>query len=141
MLGGIAFQLGMIYLLVRVSDVHIRLTAIITIFSILSAEFLIRYSLNRPVRPVSPPGSNEDVTEEKEARPKMDGRTTAMIIALSFNTLCLFIRYVLTALKCHVTKNSYFIRAVYRTIELQDGWNGRVIATEIYFSEFIPLRH
>lgn len=29
--------------------------------------------------------------------------------------------------------------AVYRLIELSDGWNGRVISTQVYFSECHPL--
>jgi hypothetical protein len=93
--------------------VHIPLTATITVFSVVSAEFLIRYCLNRPVRSVSPAASNEDVVEEKEARPKMDGRTTAMVIALGFNTLCLFIRYVhvtmMTALRCYVVTKLFYL--------------------------------
>jgi len=39
-----------------------------------------------------------------------------MIRALIFSTICLF------------------IRAVYRTIELADGWNGRIISTQVYFN-------
>jgi hypothetical protein len=38
---------------------------------------------------------------------------------LMFNTTCLFI--------C----------AVYRVIELSDGWSGRIIHTQVYFSAFI----
>jgi hypothetical protein len=29
-----------------------------------------------------------------------------------------------------------FIRSVYRTIELSNGWSGRIIQTQVYFSEF-----
>lgn len=39
-----------------------------------------------------------------------------LICALVFNTTCLF------------------IRAVYRVIELSDGWTGRIIHTQVYFS-------
>jgi len=39
-----------------------------------------------------------------------------MIYGLIFNTTCLF------------------IRAVYRTIELSDGWKGRIISTQLYFN-------
>jgi hypothetical protein len=28
---------------------------------------------------------------------------------------------------------------VYRTIELADGWNGRIISTEVYFSALNPI--
>lgn len=32
-----------------------------------------------------------------------------------------------------------FIRAIYRTIELSNGWRGRVIHTQVYFSEFFSF--
>jgi hypothetical protein len=28
-----------------------------------------------------------------------------------------------------------FIRSIYRTIELTDGWRGRIIQTQLYFSK------
>ena len=39
-----------------------------------------------------------------------------------------------------------FHRAVYRLIELSDGWHGRIISNELYFSKFIlellhPIKH
>ncbi len=30
------------------------------------------------------------------------------------------------------------IRSIYRTIELSDGWTGRIISTQVYFSESLP---
>jgi hypothetical protein len=44
-----------------------------------------------------------------------------MIYAMIFNTTCLF------------------IRSVYRLIELSDGWDGRIISTQRYFSEPAPF--
>jgi hypothetical protein len=29
------------------------------------------------------------------------------------------------------------LRSIYRTIELSDGWNGRIIHTQVYFSEML----
>lgn len=31
-------------------------------------------------------------------------------------------------------------RGVYRTIELADGWNGRIISTQVYFSAYYPFQ-
>ena len=38
--------------------------------------------------------------------------------------------------KANLTLSS-FTSAVYRTIELSDGWTGRIISTEVYFSKLL----
>lgn len=48
--------------------------------------------------------------------PPLGRNMKVLICALVFNTTCLF------------------IRAVYRVIELSDGWTGRIIHTQVYFS-------
>ncbi|KAH8116115.1 RTA1 like protein [Phellopilus nigrolimitatus] len=78
----------------------------ITIYVSLAAEFLIRYYTRRPIR-------QGDTDEEENA---LDRKSKLMIFGLGFSTLCIF------------------IRAVYRTIELSDGWTGRIIQTEVYFN-------
>ncbi|KAF9049267.1 hypothetical protein BDZ89DRAFT_707009 [Hymenopellis radicata] len=90
---------------------------IIVLYSILSAEFLWRYSHRRPVRGPEPARSQSQTTlTNADFRGKMDVRIKNMLAGLFFNILCLV------------------IRAIYRTIELADGWNGRVINTEVYFN-------
>ncbi|KZP25058.1 RTA1 like protein [Athelia psychrophila] len=95
MLGGIASQ-----------------TVFITIYVIFGAEFFWRFLNDRPVR--------GEAASHKLDGPRviMDRQLKTMILALSFNTFCLY------------------VRAVYRLIELSDGWNGTVIATQIYFNVF-----
>jgi len=88
MLGGIVFQL-----------------CVIIGFLLLAAEYLVRYSRDRPLS-----------HKTGFARGPLDKKLKWMIIAVLFNVTCLF------------------IRAVYRTIELADGWNGRVISTQVYFN-------
>ncbi|KAF8317968.1 RTA1-domain-containing protein [Clavulina sp. PMI_390] len=51
-----------------------------------------------------------------EGSGEMDGSTRLMSYGLAFSTLFLF------------------IRAVYRTIELSNGWHGRIIHTQVYFN-------
>ncbi|KAK0462876.1 RTA1 like protein-domain-containing protein [Desarmillaria tabescens] len=104
MLGGIVFQL-----------------VVITCYAILATEFLIRYLQNRPIyaRIGSTAARQSEVTlpsNEQYFRGDLSRKIKLMMIALSFNTLCLY------------------IRAIYRTIELSDGWNGRIITTEVYFN-------
>lgn len=50
---------------------------------------------------------------------RMTGKMKLMSYGLGFSTLMLF------------------IRAIYRTVELSDGWGGRVIHTQVYFSKHI----
>ncbi|KAK0222913.1 RTA1-domain-containing protein [Armillaria nabsnona] len=78
--------------------------AVITIYSILGSEFFIRYLADKPIR-------GHDIT-----RGHLNTKLKLLTAALAFSTICLF------------------IRAVYRTIELSDGWTGRIITTEVYFN-------
>lgn len=82
--------------------------AVITIFAFCAAEYLVRYSSDSPVRNVK--GSDAETT-----RGDFTKKLKIMVSAITFVTLVLF------------------IRAVYRTIELTDGWNGEIISTERYF--------
>jgi hypothetical protein len=70
----------------------------------------------------------------------MNKHMRIMISGLIFNTTCLFIRYVNYV---HTTDHGSYDMlpsAVYRTIELADGWGGRILATQVYFSRSYP-RH
>ncbi|KAJ6624747.1 RTA1-like protein, partial [Mycena sp. CBHHK59/15] len=87
MLGGIVFQF-----------------VAIVVYTLLSAQYLWRYTKNRPVRSTS------------SIRATMDKNLKIMICALVFSTIVLF------------------IRSIYRIIELATGWDGRIIHTEVYFN-------
>ncbi|TFK34997.1 RTA1-domain-containing protein [Crucibulum laeve] len=85
----------------------------ITLYVFLAAEFYFRFLTDDPFE--------EKVMKSLDATPgltrgKMDKGLKMMSAALCFNTVCLF------------------IRAIYRTIELTDGWHGRIISTEVYFN-------
>ncbi|KAF7325174.1 hypothetical protein MKEN_00561300 [Mycena kentingensis (nom. inval.)] len=106
MLGGIGFQF-----------------AVIVFFSILLTDFLIRVVRDAPWRAPqmqalsgSPSSSFTMTHKEGRARARLTRRTRTVLAALAFSTTVLF------------------IRSVYRTIELTDGWNGRIIHTELYFN-------
>ncbi|KAJ7203970.1 RTA1 like protein-domain-containing protein [Mycena rebaudengoi] len=76
----------------------------IIVYSSLAGDYFRRYFTDSPVR------------GRAGTRGVMTPRLKAMVAALIFSTTCLF------------------IRSVYRTIELQDGWTGRIIHTELYFN-------
>ncbi|KZP33510.1 RTA1-domain-containing protein, partial [Athelia psychrophila] len=84
----------------------------ITLYVACAAEFLCRFFNDRPVRVCAASRSFEG------PRVVMDRQLKTMIFALSFSTFFLY------------------IRAVYRLIELSDGWNGTVISTQNYFNVF-----
>jgi len=78
--------------------------SVIVVFAIFATEYLTRYFGERPI-----------ATKTEIMRGPLHKRIKLMITAIVFNVTCLF------------------IRAVYRTIELSDGWNGRIISTQLYF--------
>ncbi|KAJ7686269.1 RTA1 like protein-domain-containing protein [Mycena rosella] len=79
----------------------------ITVYVFCAGEFLLRYLQNRPIAARGAPTA---------ATAPLSTRMKLLIGALVFNTTCLF------------------IRAVYRVIELSDGWGGRIIHTQVYFN-------
>lgn len=128
MLGGIIFQMGMSLPLSSPSDTDTT-TGTITVYATCALEFLYRYFHFRPIQGRSTAilqtrsrNNLQDATQTPGGRGILTPRLKLMILALLFNTLCLY------------------TRAVYRTIELTDGWSGRIISTELYFSEFLLSR-
>ncbi|KAI6145077.1 RTA1 like protein-domain-containing protein [Pisolithus tinctorius] len=85
----------------------------ITLFVIFSSEFLLRYAYDQPLKP---PADDLERHQSIAYKLGMDPRIKISLYAMGFNTTCLF------------------IRAVYRTVELIDGWNGRIISTQLYFN-------
>ncbi|THH08175.1 hypothetical protein EW145_g2886 [Phellinidium pouzarii] len=94
---------------------HIMLVGIviqmiaITFYVILATEFFMRLHFSKPVRPMN---YLAVYSPKKSIHRKMQ----FMIAGLSFSTLCIF------------------IRTIYRTIELANGFTGRIIETQIYFN-------
>ena len=107
------------------------LAVTITVYSACATEFYIRYFKRRPVR----------LDSGDTTRGYFDGHIKVMSLALAFNTTCLFIRYVsFVNISFHVLPIILILyRAVYRTIELSNGWTGRIIGTQVYFSACFQL--
>ncbi|KAJ6470947.1 RTA1-domain-containing protein [Mycena sanguinolenta] len=78
--------------------------ATISFFVICATEFILRYLNNRPLGPSS------------KTQIPLSPKIRLLLCAVGFDTACLF------------------IRAVYRVIELSDGWSGRIIETQVYFN-------
>ncbi|THH01813.1 hypothetical protein EW026_g958 [Hermanssonia centrifuga] len=93
---------------IMLAGIAFQLSAI-TIYVMLAAEFVMRYLWNRPLRSVH---GEKEITGAQI----LDKKTKLMLLSLSFSSLTIF------------------IRSVYRTIELSDGWGGRIISTQVYFN-------
>ncbi|TDL15089.1 RTA1 like protein [Rickenella mellea] len=107
----------------------LQIVALIT-FNILGAEFLWRFYNDKPLREApsatySRNSSTSNVSLKHNNVEKGNGnlsyspkRLQALIIGVVISNICLI------------------IRGIYRTAELSDGFNGRIISTEIYFNLF-----
>ncbi|KIK54937.1 hypothetical protein GYMLUDRAFT_231507 [Collybiopsis luxurians FD-317 M1] len=83
---------------------------VIICYMLLAMEFFWRYSHNLPIRLGSSPS---------DVKPSLlRGPAQWLVYALMFNTACLF------------------IRAIYRTVELTDGFHGKIIETQWLFNVF-----
>lgn len=85
-------------------------------YSILLAETVWRFLAKRPVKPFRFRKTREIVpVEEGELSPDAVRKAKILIAAMVFSTTLIF------------------IRSIYRTIELLDGWTGPVISNEMLF--------
>jgi hypothetical protein len=86
--------------------------AAIVLYTICATEFLLRYKLDKPVRI---PAFVEKTDGQTLKRRGMDRGIKLMLLGLAISTVFIL------------------IRSVYRTIELLNGWSGRIITTQLYF--------
>lgn len=90
--------------------------AVMVLYSILLAEIVYRFLAKRPVKPfrfrkTQPPSHIND----SDLAPGSIRKGKILIAAMVFSTVLIF------------------IRSVYRTIELLDGWDGPIISNEALF--------
>jgi uncharacterized ion transporter superfamily protein YfcC len=88
---------------------------VITVFSLCAVEYVVRYFKDMPIRSRTEKSEAGNSTETL-TRGELTTRIKLMLYAILFIMLLLF------------------IRSIYRTAELADGWNGRIISTEVYFN-------
>ncbi|KAI0051445.1 RTA1-domain-containing protein [Auriscalpium vulgare] len=93
---------------IMLGGIIFQLVAIIC-YAALAAEFLLRYVKDRPFERHNAPD---------QPRGRTDKHMKILLGGMSLMTLFIL------------------IRSVYRTIELADGWNGKVISTQVLFNVF-----
>ncbi|KAH9945094.1 RTA1-domain-containing protein [Epithele typhae] len=91
----------------------------LVMFAVLAMEYFWRLWKDVPIRPARLQTTSSDSTQyESSPQGPMEKPLKQLAEAICLMTILLL------------------IRAVYRTIELADGWDGKVIQTEIYFDIF-----
>ncbi|KAJ8456941.1 hypothetical protein ONZ51_g11824 [Trametes cubensis] len=93
---------------IMLAGVSFQLAALV-IYVILASEFLLRYAYDHPFKRRSQTPLRVD---------RVDKKTKLIIFGLGIEAVFLF------------------IRSIYRTAELTDGWRGKIITTEVYFNVF-----
>jgi len=84
------------------------------IFICLATEYMIRFLTDRPFQAAASTSYGSAATLVR--RRPWNSKLKLAVIGLSFSSTVIF------------------IRSVYRTIELADGWSGRIIETQVYFN-------
>jgi len=82
--------------------------ASVVVYMLLTIEFLTRFALKKPF-------SRREETLNGGRMIVLDSKTKQMILGVGLSSLAMF------------------IRGIYRTIELADGWSGKIISVERYF--------
>lgn len=124
MLGGIGFQL-----------------AAITLYAAFAIDFFVRYFRDTPYswrRDAAPVAHNQVGTMSPDSAMELQsGHATLR----GTERTPLTPRLKLMAGSLALSALLLYIRSIYRTIELADGWNGRIIETEVYFSKSQRFNH
>lgn len=100
---------------VMVAGVIVQMVIMIA-YSILLTEFLVRYFLDKPVKPFRIWKTKPAMAVPKGVVSASDvKKSKTMIGAMVFSTVLIF------------------VRSIYRTVELLDGWTGPIISNEALF--------
>ena len=107
-LGGIAIQLRSVFYSCPWRALLTILSVVLILYTTLAAEFVIRFTLDRPMRRVRENGT-------LPPRGTMDESLMRMLIGMSLMAILLL------------------IRSIYRMVELSGGWRGKVISIQWLF--------
>jgi len=113
---------------VMVGGIIIQMAAI-TLYIAVQAEYLWRVFKNRPIRPVST-GAVTPSAEKDGALGQSESPSVISVIGkerITRNIAAMLIGMGIAAV-------FIYIRSIYRTIELLDGWNGPIIENETLFN-------
>ncbi|KZS96024.1 RTA1-domain-containing protein [Sistotremastrum niveocremeum HHB9708] len=102
---------------IALAGIVVQLASILFFISLV-IDYYLRFHRNSPYRAIQNPPKFLDKAGEFSSFgiSRMPRHLRLMTIGFAFSTLCIL------------------IRAIYRTIELADGWGGRIIDTQVYFN-------
>jgi hypothetical protein len=89
---------------------------VLILYTALATEFLVRFTLDRPVRHIR---DSEECIAVKPRRGIVDTSMNHLLFGMSVMTVLLL------------------TRSIYRTTELAGGWSGKVISTQWLFSQSV----
>lgn len=100
---------------VMVAGVLVQMVVMVA-YCVLLAEFVVRYFLDKPVKPFRIWKTKPAMAVPRGVVSQADAKKAKILIgAMVFSTLLIF------------------IRSIYRTVELLDGWTGPIISNEALF--------
>lgn len=105
----------------------------ISLYTICAIEFLARYHLNKPVRHSLVFTETSDIDTRAGARERREAEATNSPVAPGGRKRIMDTGVKLMLVGMAISTLFILIRSVYRTIELLDGWTGRIITTQLYF--------
>ncbi|KZT61022.1 RTA1 like protein [Calocera cornea HHB12733] len=111
--------------------------AAMTVYAILALEFFLRVGMNRPVRPsvsVEPTASGRRGFSLHGKYDAAEAERTAMELQATGFGFAQGSKLSLMIVCLGLTTLLIYVRGIYRTVELINGWSGVIITTEIYFN-------
>lgn len=91
----------------------------LSIYVLLGADFVVRHHLNRPARKVTRPTDSSSET--------IDEKNNGAVAPIEKNVRIMLIGLIINA-------TFFFVRTIYRTIELNAGWDGPIITNQLLFN-------
>ena len=109
---------------------HRPVAAAVCIYLLLAVEFLLRYAYDRPVR------------RSNAARPPVSRGIKLMVLGLGIDGLFILIRSIYRVIVSAQSRLANLFAHFFLSLqELNDGWSGRIISTQVYFSRAFHLYH
>ncbi|KAF8578253.1 RTA1-domain-containing protein [Ramaria rubella] len=109
---------------IMLGGIFLQLVGII-LYSLLATEFLLRFHLQKPFKSSRPAEKNDTSSADDEKAEELNALETPGVLTSKMSLLILGLGFATLFV---------LMRTVYRTIELIDGWTGRIITTEKYFN-------
>ena len=121
------------FLTIIVGGIGFQFVAVV-VYMLLTTEFLIRFTLNKPF-------PRREDTLNGAWLSVLDSKTKQMVLGVGLSSFAVLVRWA-PPFPFHLSgANKFGSRGFYRIIELANGWEGRIISNETYFSKPNQFTH